>query len=216
MLRVEFHCHTCYSKDSLTRPEDLVSTCLRKGIDRIIITDHNTIAGALEARKIDSEHVIVGEEIMTENGELLVAFVSEEIPPGLDPMDAIHRLREQGAFISVSHPFDIYRSGHWDEQDLLEILPFVDAIETYNARVLLPGHNRQAEEFAQLHQLSGTAGSDAHTAFELGKATLLLPDFVDANGLRQAIQSARPMVGLSWPWVHLASRYAVWRKRNGT
>ena len=45
-LRVEFHCHTIYSKDSLTRPMDLVKTCQRKGIDRVIVTDHNTIAGA--------------------------------------------------------------------------------------------------------------------------------------------------------------------------
>lgn len=41
-LRIEFHCHTIYSKDSLVSIEKLLETCKRKGIDRIVITDHNT------------------------------------------------------------------------------------------------------------------------------------------------------------------------------
>jgi len=214
MLRVEFHCHTLYSKDSLTRLEDLVRTCREKSIDRVIITDHNTIRGALEARNLDPQRVIVGEEIMTRSGELLAAFVEEEIPPGLAPGEAIARLREQGAFISVSHPFDPWRSGHWMESELLRILPKVDAIETYNARCMLPWFNWKAQTFARKHQVAGTAGSDAHAAFELGKATMLLPDFQDADGLRRVISQGRPLTRLSMPWVHLASRYAAWRKKQ--
>ena len=38
MLRVEFHCHTVFSKDSLTSPRKLVDVCCRIGIDRGIIT----------------------------------------------------------------------------------------------------------------------------------------------------------------------------------
>ena len=85
MLRVEFHCHTVYSSDSLMRPEDLVRVCRKKGIDRLVVTDHNTIRGALEAKSIDPELVIVGEEIRTSRGELLGAFMTEEIPRGLRP-----------------------------------------------------------------------------------------------------------------------------------
>src|SRR4026209_2447703 len=91
MLRVEFHCHTHASKDSLTRPRDLVNVCHRKGIDRLIITDHNTVAGALAAQALDPGLVIVGEEIMTTRGEILAAFVSEEVPPHLSPAEAIRR-----------------------------------------------------------------------------------------------------------------------------
>ena len=57
---VEFHCHTMASKDSLTKPKDLIATARRRGIDRLIITDHNTIAGAMKAKDLDSELVIVG------------------------------------------------------------------------------------------------------------------------------------------------------------
>ena len=96
MLRVEFHCHSIASEDSLSRPEDLIRTCRKKGIDRLVITDHNTIAGALAARELAPDLVIVGEEILTEEGEFLAAFVEEEVPPGLPVMEAF----EYGFFVS--------------------------------------------------------------------------------------------------------------------
>src|SRR5215213_5222306 len=159
-FKVEFHCHTIFSKDSLTRPADLVKACRRKGIDRVVVTDHNTIVGARAAQAINPELVIVGEEIMTTRGEILAAFVSEEIPKGLTPQEAIRRLKDQGAFISVSHPLDEWRNGHWREEDLLEILPEVDAIEVYNSRCMLPSFNQKARRFAEKYQLAGTVGSD--------------------------------------------------------
>jgi predicted metal-dependent phosphoesterase TrpH len=70
MLLTELHCHTIYSKDSLTTPEKLLEVCERKGIDRIAITDHNTTAGAFHVQQLDPERVIIGEEIMTTKGEL--------------------------------------------------------------------------------------------------------------------------------------------------
>ena len=78
LLRVEFHCHTRFSKDSLAKPEALLVTCRKKGIDRLVISDHNTTAGARYAQRLDPERVIVGEEIMTQAGELLAFFVEEE------------------------------------------------------------------------------------------------------------------------------------------
>jgi predicted metal-dependent phosphoesterase TrpH len=212
LLRVEFHCHTIYSKDSLTSPDRLVKACRRKGIDRVVVTDHNTIAGARAAHALAPELVIVGEEIKTTRGEILGAYVTEEIPAGLSPQETIHRLKEQGAFISVSHPFDIYRGGHWDEQDLLEILPDVDAIETFNSRCWSPEFNRQAQRFAEEHNIPGTVGSDAHAPLELGRSLLLLEQFQGPDELRAVIRRGIPKVRWSSPWVHFISRYAVIRK----
>ncbi len=209
MIKVEFHCHTRYSKDSLTSPERLVKACHRKGIDRVIVTDHNSIAGARAAQTLDPSLVIVGEEILTTRGELLAAFVMEEIPAGLSPQEAIRRLKEQNAFISVSHPFDIYRGGHWDEADLLEILPQVDAIEVFNSRCWSQEFNTQAQEFAERHNVAGTVGSDAHAPLELGRSLLLLEQFWGPDELRAVIRQGIPNVHWSSPWVHLISRYAV-------
>lgn len=213
MLRVEFHCHTHASKDSLTTPRELVETCRRKGIDRVVVTDHNSIMGALAAQALDPERVIVGEEIMTTRGEILAAFVTEEIPARLTPQETIRRLREQGAFISVSHPFDQFRSGGWKEPDLLEILPLVDAIEVYNSRCFLPRFNREARQFAEKHNMAGTVGSDAHAAFELGRSLLLLEQFDGPDEMRKVIRNGIPKVRWSPPWFHLTSRYATIRKK---
>jgi predicted metal-dependent phosphoesterase TrpH len=209
MISVEFHCHTIFSKDSLTSPQKLIETCHRKGIDRVVITDHNTIMGAMAAQKLDSVLVIVGEEILTTKGEILAAFVTEEVPPYLSPQETIHRLRNQGAFISVSHPFDKLRNGAWKEDDLLEILPDVDAIEVFNSRCMNPTFNRQAREFAEKHNIPGTVGSDAHAAFELGRSVLLLEQFEGPDEMRKVIRNGIPKTRLSSPWVHFTSRYAV-------
>jgi predicted metal-dependent phosphoesterase TrpH len=213
MLRVEFHCHTQASDDSLTRPNDLVGIARRKGVDRLIITDHNTIAGARAAQALDPELIIVGEEIMTTQGEILAAFVTEEVPPHLSPTDAIRRLKEQGAFISVSHPFDRLREGSWKEQDLLAILLFVDALEVYNSRCMFPGFNRAARRFAEKHNIPGTVGSDAHALFEVGRSLLLLEQFEGPDEMRKVVRKGIPQVKWSPPWVHLASRYASLRKK---
>jgi predicted metal-dependent phosphoesterase TrpH len=212
-MNIEFHCHTIYSEDSLTRPRDLVETCRRKGIDRVVVTDHNTIAGARAAHAVDPERVIVGEEIMTTRGEILAVFVSGEIPSGLTPKETIRRLKDQGAFISVSHPFDRWRSGAWQEEDLLEIVPDVDAIEIFNSRCMLPEFNSAARQFAEKHHLAGTVGSDAHATFELGQSLMELEPFDGPQGLRSVIRAGIPKVKTSPAWVRFTSRYAVLYKK---
>lgn len=215
LLTVELHCHTYYSTDSLLSPARLVETCRRRGIDRVAITDHNRIAGALAAAEIDPERVIIGEEIMTTQGELLAFFLTELVPAGLSPQEAISRLRAQGAFISVSHPFDSVRKGAWAPEDLRLILPLVDALEIFNARTLSDEPNRRAGELADQAGLPGTAGSDAHTAMELGRAVMRLPAFDDVEGFRTALGRGRIIGRRSSALVHLASRYATLRKRWG-
>jgi predicted metal-dependent phosphoesterase TrpH len=213
MLKVEFHCHTNASKDSLTKPIDLINAARKKGIDRLIITDHNSTAGALMAQEVAPDLVIIGEEIMTTRGEILASFVKEEIPADLSPKHTIRLLKEQGAFISISHPFDEMREGGWAENDLLEILPEIDAIEVYNSRCMLPRFNRKAREFAAKHNLAGTVGSDAHAAFEVGRSVLLLDQFTGPEEMRAVIRRGIPQVKWSPWWFHLTSRYASMMKK---
>ena len=212
VLKVEFHCHSNASRDSLNRVEDLVRTAHERGIDRLMITDHNTIKGALEAKRLDPELVIVSEEILTLDGELLAYFLTDEIPQGLLPEDAIRLLRQQGAFISVPHPFDRRRHG-WALDDLLRIAPLVDAIEVFNSRSQITWINNLAAEFALQHNLAGTVGSDAHTLQEVGRSTLSLPYFAGAEGLRQVIRQGKAETRLSSPFIHLTSTYARYYKK---
>ncbi|MCC7361392.1 MAG: PHP domain-containing protein [Anaerolineales bacterium] len=210
---IELHAHTIVSEDCLMRPGDIVRTCRARGIDRLAVTDHNRTGGALAALALAPDLVIVGEEIMTTQGELLGYFLKEEIPAGLSPAETIARLRAQGAAISVSHPFDRLRKGAWREADLTAILPLVDAIEVFNARCVHAEDNARALAFAKAHGTLGTVGSDAHSHRELGRAVLEIGAAGSAAELAAGLAAARPRTRLSSPAIHLTSRFAVTWKR---
>ncbi len=210
LIRVELHLHTNASKDSLIKPHKLIERCKRLGIDRVAITDHNTIEGALKAKEIDPERVIIGEEVLTTQGELLGYFVKELVPAYLEPMDAIERLRKQGAIISIAHPFDV-RGSRWTLEELIAIAPHIDAVEAFNARCTTDQLNWQAAQFADQHGLLKTVGSDAHSLMEVGRANLIMPPFDDQAGFLESLPYAQPHTRLSSPLVHLLSRYAYFK-----
>jgi predicted metal-dependent phosphoesterase TrpH len=212
---VDLHSHTLWSKDCLTPFETIIRLCERRGIDRIAITDHNTADGALAMQKLAPDLVIVGEEIMTPHGEILAYFVQESVPAGLSPDETIRRLRDQGAVISVSHPFDQLRKGAWREEDLLKIIDKVDAIEIFNARCMIPSDNDKAIAFARQHNLIGTVGSDAHTSPEYGRAMTRLNPFEGPSDFLAALREAAYIQRLSPFYVHFGSKAAKWSKKLG-
>src|SRR3989338_2449797 len=212
MLTVELPSHTYASEDCLMRPADIVRTCRQQGITRLAVTDHNTLRGALELQALAPDLTIVGEEIMTAQGELLGYFLKGEIPAGLLSAEAIARLRAQGAAISVSHPFDRLRHGAWREADLAAILPLVDALEVFNARVIYPADNERALAFAREHAKLGTVGSDAHSHRELGRAVLRVEQAGSSADLIAGFAHGEPVTRLSSPLIHFTSRYAKWVK----
>ena len=208
--RVELHCHTRASFDSLSKPEDIVRVCREKGIDRIAITDHNTMAGVAAVQALAPELVIPAEEIKTEEGELIGWFMTEEIPRGLPLQETIRRLKAQGAVIGVPHPLDSLRMGSaLGRESLLKIIQQVDALETLNARCLRRADNDGAREMARTHGKLMTAGSDAHAAREIGTAIMLMPPFHDAESFRQSLAAARIQGRLSGGHVRL---YSTWAK----
>src|SRR5512143_2257748 len=156
---VELHAHTIYSKDSLTRLEKLQALCHQRGIDKLAITDHNTAKAALEMARLYPMWIIPGEEIMTTKGEILAWYIQKEVPAKLSPEETISRLKDQGAVIGVPHPFDSYRRGAWELEDLLKIIDLVDAVEVFNSRCIQSEDNAKALAFASEHPCSMTCGS---------------------------------------------------------
>jgi predicted metal-dependent phosphoesterase TrpH len=189
IVRAEFHCHSVYSPDSINRLERLLQTARDVGIDRLCITDHETIQGALIAQDMDPDLVVVSEEVLTASGELIAIFLQEEIPSGLPALKTIELMREQGAFITIPHPRDDFRA-YWKPGELEQILPLVDAVEVFNARCFKPEFNERALELAEQWNKPFTVGSDAHTLPEVGLATLNLTDFHDAQQLRESLKHA--------------------------
>lgn len=212
-LRVELHLHTIGSHDSLMKPQKILGCCDRLGIDRIAVTDHDVLSVALEMTAMAPERVIVGEEIQTSQGEIIGYFLKELVPGGLEPMETIKRLRDQGAVISIPHPFDGLRTPHFTKDQIEKIAPYVDALEIFNARCITSAPNAQAKAFAGSHGLLETVGSDAHSYIELGKANLLMQDFSDADTFLIGLKSAQKITKSSSPMVHFISRFAKFYKR---
>ena len=211
-MKVDLHVHTRYSRDSLTLLETVIETCQRRGLDKVAITDHNTIAGALALREMAPELVIVGEEIKTPAGEFIAYFLEEEIPQGLSPQEVIARIRAQGGVVGVSHPLDRLRREAMRWANLMEVIDQVDALEAFNARTTFPADNRRAEELARQRGLLVTAGSDAHAACEIGQAYVEMPPFNDREGFMESLAQGRIVGRLSAPWIHFSSMYAkLWK-----
>lgn len=211
-MRVDFHCHTLHSPDSLTTVETLLRWMDRRHLDMVAITDHNTIAGALEFSVTAPDRFLIGEEIRTREGEVLALFIGEEIPGGLSLQETLHRVREQGGLVGAAHPLDRWRGEGMGREVLEAIHQNLDFVEIFNARTLLPGDNRLAREVAVRLGLPGTAGSDAHTAFEVGRAFVEMPRFTGSHDFLNCLAQGQIGGRLSSPLVHFASSYARWRK----
>jgi predicted metal-dependent phosphoesterase TrpH len=192
LLKADLHVHTRYSPDSISSPEKIVQRCLDIGINCLAITDHNSIAGALETKRIAPFKVIIGEEILTDSGEIIGYFLTEEIPPHLSPEETVKCIKSQGGLVCIPHPCDSLRPQSRLQRRALErILPQVDLIEVYNSRTLLLRDTTRARQLAQKHGLPGTAGSDAHVVQEVGRSFIEIPEFDDAEQFRKALAQGR-------------------------
>ena len=214
LWRVDLHSHTIYSKDSLTRTEALLARARAVGLNKIGVTEHNRLDGALAAKRLAPDLVIVGEEIMTTHGEIIAWYVQDEVPRGLSPQETVRRLRDQGAVISIPHPLDSVRTSAMGMQTVLTIIDAVDALEVLNARCVRAADNAAALELALAHGKLMTAGSDAHIPYEVGRCFLEMPPFEDnARAFLAALRMARPSGSESPFWPHFASTWAKLRKR---
>jgi len=178
---VDLHCHTSASFDSLASPRSVVAAAERCGLTHLAITDHDTIDGALEAQAIAPAGltVIVGEEIRTAHGDLVGAFLSRAVPPGLSALETIASIREQAGLVGIPHPFDrlrgsLGRGGRLGGGGLVDLASQVDWIEAWNARLILGDGNARAASLAREAGVPGVAVSDAHTTLEVGVASTAL------------------------------------------
>ena len=213
LIRADLHVHSCCSMDCRTPLKQIVSHCLNVGINCLAIADHNTIAGALKLKEMAPFKVIVAEEILTCVGELMGLFLTEDIPKGLSPEETIARIRSQGGLVGIPHPFG--RSPWQNSNKLLseKILSQVDIIEVFNSRSPFPGSSTKAWRLVKEHGLAASAGSDAHTAGEIGRAYVEMPEFNGPDDFLSCLSQGRIFGQRSNPLVHFASTWAKIRKR---
>ena len=197
----DLHCHTSASFDSLSSPTAVVRAAAERGLTHLAITDHDRIDAAIAAREVAPPEleVIVGQEVRTTAGDLVGLFLLRAVPPGLAPHEAATEIREQGGVVGLAHPFDRFRAGSgrrgW-ERELELVVPLLDYVETWNARLMIGDGNRLAAEFAAANGLPGVAVSDAHTVMEVGVAYTVVDAPMDTPAeLRLALTDARLVTG---------------------
>ena len=214
LWRVDLHMHTSASKDCLSTPADVAHRARDVGLDRIAITDHNQIEGAFEARSIDRELVIVGEEVRTAEGlDLIGLFLVEHIPPGGTFREVAEEIHRQGGVVYAPHPFDSHRGT--TEEFLDGVRDCIDAVEGFNARIHDPRRNQKAQDWALVHGLPLGAGSDAHMLREIGRARVAMPPFDGSAAFLSALTDGRIEGRASSHLVHLGSTWAKVAKRLG-
>ncbi len=191
-MRADLHCHTMWSGDSTSTPDELRAAVAETALDVLCITDHNSIEGA--QRLVDQLpcRVVVGEEVRTGQGEIIGLFLVERIPGGLGAAEVARRIRDQGGVVYVPHPFDPRRA-RLAEPVLRELVAdgLVDVLEVRNAKTAREELNERSAAFAAENGLRAGAGSDAHVPEALGAAYTQLPAFGDAASFLEALGDAR-------------------------
>lgn len=182
------HVHTTHS-DGTGTMADIRSAANVAGVDFVIVTDHNTLAGKRqEGYRNGPVLMIVGSEVSTHEGHLL-ALGTPELPYRFsgDGLDTLRDLHEEKGFAFVAHPESPRRELRWTGWELpgrwgLEILngdsqwraaPWWKILRT---TLLYPLNPRQAllrlmdrpttldrwDSLLARRRVVGLAGTDAH------------------------------------------------------
>ncbi len=227
-FNIDLHCHSFFSGDGVSSPEELISAAKVKGIHGFAITDHNTCEAVdymlekgfmrEDGQPVNDFLILPGVEVTTQEGHLLcVGAKLPEAPklkgrPAREVCEIIHA---QGGLAIPPHPYDLFRAGI--RPSVLETLP-IDALEVFNAATTLRRYNRFAYKYALLRKLPMTAASDAHHAAAIGTAYTIvdttelsvkgiLEGIVKGAELNQRYITARDSLRKTWNnWMRLRRR----------
>lgn len=154
------------------------------------ITDHNLIQEEALEPEAGGVRLIWGEEVLTTAGEIIGLFLRRPIPAGMSPGETIAAIREQGGITYLPHPFKAI-GNPWPGRTLKSILTEIDVIEVFNGRLGNQEANLNAARLAKEAGVPGGAGSDAHTAWEVGRAFVEMPDFDSPATFLASLQQGR-------------------------
>lgn len=214
--KADLHIHSNYS-DARPNINDILEYVENKtDLDIIAITDHDTISGALEAKKIMEKkkyrfELIVGEEVTTIEGHIIGLFLKERITPGLPAHITLREIKKQGGISIASHPFQHSRLQNPDMAvmdgigaiTLLKEKDNLDCVEIVNATPSLAEENFRARLLNSTILFRAEVGSsDAHIVEAIGMGyTIFEGNSVD--NLKEAINT-RQTKAMNKRWTLLA------------
>jgi len=196
-LKADLHIHTARSGDSDISAWDIIEQARANDLDVVGVTDHNTTMGALETRKLAAkEHpgliVLIGQEVRTKSGEIIVFGPEENIPKKQPLIETCELAKKRGGFIVVPHPFDPIRQGLC--RKIRQIHEHIDAVEVLNSKSVWKRFNKKARDFAESNKLPMVAGSDAHIPQYIGSCYTIIETGEpkpDESSIYSAIRAGR-------------------------
>lgn len=182
---IDMHLHTTKgASDSMLDPEDLIAEAQRVGLTGVNITEHDRMWEPWDLNPFRKQHPDIfisnGMEVSTDMGHI-IAVGLKGYASGIRHLRKLREIAdEQGAFISVAHPFRHFfdpvhfrREGKEpfnltpEEAAKLPVFELVHGIEVLNG-CNTPRENYFALQVAKILGKPGTAGSDAHSTQGIG------------------------------------------------
>ncbi|MFA5158766.1 MAG: CehA/McbA family metallohydrolase [Patescibacteria group bacterium] len=180
--KADYHIHTNFSDGKPSIEEVLDYVEQKTDLDVIAISDHDTIEGAVQAKKLAEERnyrfaVVVGEEVSTADGHIVGLFLNTKIEPGKSTKESISEIKKQGGIAIASHPFQHTKFSNNQmitmdgigSKKLYDLRFDIDGVETVNATPTLSDENLGVTTLNRsLIHAAETGGSDAHIKEAIG------------------------------------------------
>src|SRR5438093_13062903 len=155
----------------------MIEAAIRKGLQGMIITDHDSVAGGLAGRKVARRYkefkVIPGAEVTSRSGHILAIGIENNVPRRITVEETVERIHDLGGIAVASHPFSSRVRPALGEECLK-----TDGVEVFNA-ANRGDSNYRALFLAQTNGRRGTAGSDAHWHRRVGNAGIVCDNLLE-------------------------------------
>ncbi len=200
--KADTHLHTTYS-DGVATPAELVDYVASHTDLRVIaITDHDTTDGAFVAQaharrqRLDLD-VIIGQEVTTDEGDIIGLFLEATLPQYATAIEAVRAIQAQGGLAIAAHPFSYWATATLMKgvDSKISALP-LDGVEVRNgfptnfiSNPLTTWKNRRPDA-----RHSELGGSDSHVPYTVGQAFTWFPGDT-AEDLRAAIVEGETLAG---------------------
>ena len=188
-MKIDLHTHSSASVDGGITAEQYRFLLKVGTIDQLAITDHNQVDMALELQAELGNKIIVGEEITTQEGDIIGLFITDLVPKGLPVKEAVQAIKKQGGIVYVPHPFETIRSGI-NLAALKTIADDVDIIEAPNGRSLQPS-DEEATDWARSHKKAICGSSDGHRAKAVGKTYTTTSELLTKENIITQLETAK-------------------------
>jgi len=177
---IDLHCHSWFSADGVSSPEEMIASARSKGLHGFAITDHNTCdayhymvdkgLARRDGQPVDGFLILPGVEVSTADGHLLCIGTVVPQMKGQPAIGVAEAVRAAGGLAIPAHPYDKFRAGI--REAVLDQME-VDAIETFNAAISFRTFNEQAHTYAVRRRLRMIAASDAHHDAAIGTSHMV-------------------------------------------